>query len=85
MPSKKIQLGKAGLTESFIKNLKIQFENCNNIKVSVLKSICRDRNELKEISEKILKELGKNYTSKIIGYTFALKKWRKKILKRRND
>ena len=73
----KMQLGKQGLTDSFLETLKKSFENIENIRLSVLKSACRDKQELKEISDKILDFLGPHYTSKIIGYTLILKKWRK--------
>ena len=33
--------------------------------------------QLKEINEKIVKELGNHYTSRIIGYTIVVKKWRR--------
>ena len=72
-----IQLGKNGLTDNFILTLENHFKKYNNVKVSVLKSCCRDKEELKEISNEILEKLGKNYTLKSIGYTLAIKKWRK--------
>jgi RNA-binding protein YhbY len=74
---REIQLGKNGVTINFLENLKHQFNNCNNVKISVLKSCCRDKTELKEITEKILESLGKNYTAKVIGYTINLKRWRR--------
>jgi len=74
-----IQLGKLGVTDNFIESLKNQFKTCKNVKISVLKSCCRDREELKEISRKILDKLGKTYTAKIIGYTIIVKKWRKEM------
>jgi len=77
MPVAHIQLGKAGLTENFVKTLQEHFTNFRNVKVSVLKSCCRDKAELKKISDEILEKLGENYTSKIIGYTIVFKKWRK--------
>ena len=79
MVIKEIQLGKNGLTENFLKNLKNRFNKASNVKISVLSSFCRDKKELKEINSKILEFLGKNYTSKVIGYTFNLKKWRKEV------
>jgi len=75
----KTQLGKAGVTENFIMTLKNHFKKSNNVKVSVLRSCCRDKKELKEIAEEILEKLGKNYTTKTIGYTIAIKKWRKPV------
>lgn len=73
---REIQLGKNGVTENFISSLKTQFNNCNNIKISVLRSFCRDKEELKKVKDKILEKLGDNYTARTIGYTIALKKWR---------
>lgn len=72
-----IQLGKQGLTDNFIGSLKDHFANHRIVKVSVLRSCCRNKKELKEINEVILKKLGKNFTSKMIGYTIVFKKWRK--------
>lgn len=78
MPTiRQIQLGKNGLTENLMCNLKHHFDTCKNVKISVLKSCCRDREELKKINEEILKKLGNNYTSRIIGYTIVVKKWRR--------
>lgn len=79
MVIKEIQLGKNGLTENFLNNLKNRFNRANNVKISVLSSFCRDKKELKDINEKILDFLGKNYTSKVIGYTLNMKKWRKEV------
>lgn len=80
MPTiRQMQLGKNGLTEGFMCNLKHHFDTCKNVKISVLKSCCRDREELRKINEKILEKLGNNYTSRIIGYTIVVKKWRKEM------
>jgi RNA-binding protein YhbY len=78
---REIQLGKNGLTENFICNLKHHFDNTKNVKISVLKSCCRDREELKKINEEILEKLGNKYNSRIIGYTIVIKKWRRDIRK----
>ena len=59
--------------KSFLQNSQL------NIKISVLKSCCRDRNELKKIADEILEKLGKTYTAKIIGYTIIVKKWRREM------
>ncbi len=74
-----LQIGKNKITDNFIASLKNAFKKNNNVKISVLKSCCRNKSELKEMSEEILKKLGKNYTAKIIGYTIAIKKWRKLV------
>ncbi len=72
-----LQLGKSGLTENFIQTLKTRFDKHRTIKVSVLKSAGREKKQVKEYSEKMLNELGDKFTSKIIGFTIILKKWRK--------
>jgi RNA-binding protein YhbY len=78
MPTmRQLQIGKNGLTDSLIVNLRHHFDTCKNVKISVLKSCCRDREELKKINEQILEKLGSHYTSRIIGYTIVVKKWRK--------
>ncbi len=76
---RQIQLGKNGVTDSFIGNLKNHFDICKNVKISVLKSCCRDKEELKKIADEILEKLGKTYTAKIIGYTIIVKKWRREM------
>jgi len=72
-----LQLGKLGITNNFVKTLKTYFKNHKNVKISVLKSAGREN--IKKYSKEILEKLGKNYTSKIIGFTINLKKWRKDI------
>jgi RNA-binding protein YhbY len=78
-PIRQMQLGKNGLTENFICNLKHHFDTCKNVKISVLKSCCRDREELKKINQEILEKMGNTYTSRIIGYTIVVKKWRREM------
>ena len=72
-----VQLGKQGISKNFIETLKNHFKSHENIKVSVLKSAEHDKDKVKKYSEEILENLGNNYTSKIIGFTIVLKKWRK--------
>jgi RNA-binding protein YhbY len=73
------QLGKNGITTNFIETLKNNFKNYENIKISVLRSARHEKSKVKEYSEDILRKLGKNYTSKIIGFTIIIKKWRKPV------
>ena len=77
MASAEMQLGKNGITENFIETLKKIFQNHDMIRLSVLKSARENREDMKKYSEKILDKLGKNYTTKIIGFKIILKKWRK--------
>ena len=71
------QIGKHGITDNFILSLKNLFKKHWNVKISVLKNATRDKKEIKKFSDEILEKLGKNYTSKIIGFTIVVKKWRK--------
>ena len=73
---KEIQIGKNGITENFLGTLKTYFTNCRTVKVTVLKSAREDRDELKKLSDELLKHLGSNYTATIIGFKIVLKKWR---------
>lgn len=74
-----MQLGKQGVTENFIGTLKEHFNKCKNVRISVLKSAGHDKAKVKEYSEKILEKLGQNYTARVIGFTIAVKKWRKAV------
>lgn len=74
-----IQLGKQGVTNNFIETLKGYFKKHENVKISALKTATRDKKELQKFSKEILDKLGRNYTSKIIGFTIVVKKWRKKV------
>lgn len=73
----KLNLGKKGLTSEFIENLKKLFVNVDHIRISMLKSSTRDKQEAKEWADKIISDLGKNYTYKLIGYTLVVRKWRR--------
>ena len=74
-----IQIGKQGITENFIETLKNYFRGHENVKISVLKSATRNKAEINKFSEEILDKLGRKYTSKIIGFTIVVKKWRKNV------
>jgi RNA-binding protein YhbY len=74
-----IQIGKNGITDNFIESLKINFKTHVQVRISVLKSADRDKEKVREMSERILNDLGRNYTSKIIGFTIIVKKWRKPV------
>ena len=74
-----MQIGKQGLTDNFIETLKKHFDKFRTVKISVLKSATRDKVEMKNMGEKIASRLGSNYTSKIIGYTIIVQRWRNRI------
>ena len=72
-----IQIGKNGVTENFIESLKNNFKTHTSIRISVLRSAGHEKEKVKEMTEEILGVLGRNYNSRIIGFTIVLKKWRK--------
>ena len=74
---KKMQIGKHGLTDEFLEQLKHLFEEEKMIRISILPSGTRNRTEAGEMAKKIVSELGQNYTCKKIGYTLVVQKWRK--------
>ncbi len=76
MTQGQIQLGKNGITENFLATLQSHFKKHVNVKVIVLKSAGHEKEKVKEYSEKMLSKLGENYSSRIIGFTIFLKKWR---------
>jgi RNA-binding protein YhbY len=77
MTQGQVQIGKNGITKNFIKTLGSHFKKHEDVKVSVLSNSGRDKKQVKKYSEEILEGLGKKYTSKIIGFTIFVKKWRK--------
>tara|TARA_Y100000310_G_scaffold271353_1_gene285794 strand:- start:3052 stop:3297 length:246 start_codon:yes stop_codon:yes gene_type:complete len=76
-PIKRLQLGKNKLSKTFITQIKLIFKNEEVLKISILKSACRDKKEAEKIADKIIKELGKNYNYKLIGYVITIRKFRK--------
>ncbi len=79
MTQGQIQLGKQGITDNFILTLKNHFKKHTNMKVKVLKSAGHDKEKVKRYAEEILEKLGKNYTSKTLGFSIFIKKWRKPV------
>ncbi|MEX0920942.1 MAG: YhbY family RNA-binding protein [Candidatus Pacearchaeota archaeon] len=79
MAQGQVQLGKKGITDNFIETLRNHFKKKENVKISVLKNLGRDKKDMKKIKEDILKKLGENYIGKIIGFSIFLKKWRKPV------
>ena len=75
-----MQLGKGGITDNFISTLENHFKKNKNVKISVLRSILPEtggKKQVKKYSEEILERLGKNYTSRVVGFSIFLKKWRR--------
>jgi RNA-binding protein YhbY len=77
--SLEIQLGKNGLTAEFIKDIEKRLEKHRNVilKIRVLRSARQSKDDVKKYSDEIVKKIGKQYTSKTMGFTILLRKWRK--------
>lgn len=75
------QLGKHGLTQGFIELLEKSFKNSDLVKITVLRSATRNRDELETIAQRICEELkkklNKKFVAKIVGFTIFVKKWRR--------
>ncbi|MEK6878010.1 MAG: YhbY family RNA-binding protein [Nanoarchaeota archaeon] len=74
-----VQLGKQGLTDNFFLTLENNFKTHENVKIIVLKGAGHDREKIKEFNQEILNKLGNKYTSRILGFTIFLKKWRRAV------
>ena len=76
-PVVQVQIGKNGLTDSVIQQIAKIFEHEERMKISILKSACRDKEEAKQMCEKIVGKLGPNFTYRLIGYVCTMQKWKK--------
>ena len=74
----KFQLGKNGLTDNFIDSLVLAFKNRRQVRIPVLKSATRDKEEIKKIAEEIQDKINFKTASRIIGFTIILIKNAKK-------
>ncbi len=74
-----LQLGKKGLTPEFLKAVEKRFEKrkVENIKIKVLKSARKSKEDVKKFGEILCNYLGDRFTFKVIGFSIFLKKWRK--------
>ena len=77
----KFQIGKQGLTDGVMNSLKMALQNHRQVRISVLKSCCRDKTELKKIADKIKSEMPCKLKVRIIGYTLVLVKLSNKLKK----
>jgi RNA-binding protein YhbY len=76
---KRLQLGKKGPSTEFINQVKNVFKNEKILKISILKSACRNTKDAEKIGEEISDKLGKNFIYKRIGYVLTIKKFKKDI------
>jgi len=74
---KRLQIGKGGLSKEFIEQAKNFFKKEKAVKISILKSACRDKKQAEEIGKELVSSLGNNYIYKLVGYVLVVKKMRK--------
>ncbi len=74
-----MQIGKQGLTDNFFITLRNNFKTHQNVKINVLKNAGHDKERVKNMNDKILNHLGNKYSSRVIGFTIIVKKWRKAV------
>lgn len=76
-PIKRLQIGKKGLTEEFIEQARILFEKEDVLKISILKSACRDKKAAVVIAEELVGALGPKFGYTLIGYVLTVRKFRR--------
>jgi RNA-binding protein YhbY len=78
-----LQLGKKGITHELLGEIKKRFDlnKFQNIKIHVLRSARENKQDVKKYAEEIQNFLGDKYTSRIIGFSIFIKKWRKSRVK----
>lgn len=68
----KLQLGKQGVTPSFIQSVATALKNRKQIRISVLSSTGRTRETMKETAETIISQMSFPCSYKIIGFTIVV-------------
>ncbi len=74
-----MQIGKNGLTETVLNEIKKRFEirENENMKIHILKAAREKREDVKKYAEEIQEFLGGKFTYRVIGFSIFIKKWRK--------
>jgi len=74
---KRLQIGKNGLSSAFIEQVRSIFEKEKMIKISILKSACRDKKDAEKMGKDLVEALGPKYNFKLVGYVLTVIKLRK--------
>lgn len=72
----KFQIGKNGITEGVLQSLVQDLKYHKQIRISVLKTATRNKEELKQIAQNLQDKLPFKLKVRIIGYTIILVKLR---------
>jgi len=70
----RFQIGKNGVTEGVRESLASAFRTRKIIKISVLKSVVRNKEKVKEMAEELISSMEGSYKYRIIGFTIVLRK-----------
>ncbi len=70
----KFQIGKNGLTEGTIKSLNQDLKTHNQVRITLLKSVERNRDKIRILAENIIKKINYNCNYKILGFTIILRR-----------
>ncbi|MFH1291230.1 MAG: YhbY family RNA-binding protein [archaeon] len=76
-PIKRLQIGKNGLSEAFVEQVRKIFENEKVVKISILKTACRDKKDAEKIAQDLISALGGKFDYKLVGYVITVIKFRK--------
>ena len=72
METLKFQIGKNGITEGVISSLALTLKTHNQVRITLLKSSGRNRENIIEMAEKINKGLNNSCGYRILGFTIIL-------------
>ena len=76
-PIKRLQMGKKGMTPEFINQVKGIFEKERVLKITILRSASRNKEEVKKMGDELVAMLGNKYKYRLIGYVLTLMRFRK--------
>lgn len=70
----KFQIGKNGVTLGVVESLQLALKNHSQVRISILKSACRDREGLEKLVLDLKEKMPIKCFYRIIGFTIILKK-----------
>jgi len=68
----KIQIGKNGLTDGVITQIKNILIKKKSVRVSMLKTAVENKEKAKEISDKVMAAIGSGFRHRLIGHTMVI-------------
>lgn len=73
-PTPTFQIGKNGISESVVNTLNAMLEKHKHLRISMLKSSGRSKENIQEMAEELAKKLKYPTKSKVIGFTIAIRR-----------